>query len=235
VLHEDVLIKIYVSSLESSKKDCLAHSCDPKSIPSSTKLIEEFLRQYRPSTQSLQDYFQELKHTLCRECFSINDETIYEEKLEEYLDEEDLDETYDEDEVSSLPLDEDIQTPASPAHKEDNMMSYNPFENFDDVLFHDCGNEENFQKDLDEVFLVEGLKETLSSTSPFEEAKVIQYCEEVINLYDAGEIMEHPPYTVEDHIDDFIQIGRCKWDLGCFIFYMDPIYDIEGASWIKDT
>jgi hypothetical protein len=89
VLHEDVLMKIFVSSLESSQKDWLAHSCDPKSIPSSTKLIEEFLRQYRPTTQSLQDAFQELKHTLCREGFPIDDETIDEEKLEEDPDEED--------------------------------------------------------------------------------------------------------------------------------------------------
>jgi hypothetical protein len=74
VLHEDVLMKIFVSSLESSQKYWLAHSCDPKSIPSSTKLIEEFLRHYRPATQSLQDAFQELKHTLCREGFPIDDE-----------------------------------------------------------------------------------------------------------------------------------------------------------------
>jgi hypothetical protein len=47
-----------------------------------------------------------------------------------------LDETYDEDEVFSLPLDEDIQISSSPTHQEENMMSYNPFENFDDALFH---------------------------------------------------------------------------------------------------
>jgi hypothetical protein len=64
-----------------------------------------------------------------------------------------LDETYDEDEVSSLPLDEDIQTFASPTPQEDNMTSYNPFENFDDALFHDCGNEEKCQKDLHEFSL----------------------------------------------------------------------------------
>jgi hypothetical protein len=40
VVHVDVLMKIFVSSLESSQRDWLAHSCDPKSIPSSTKLIE---------------------------------------------------------------------------------------------------------------------------------------------------------------------------------------------------
>jgi hypothetical protein len=39
-LHEDVLMKFFVSSLESSQKDWIAYSCDPKSIPSSTKLIE---------------------------------------------------------------------------------------------------------------------------------------------------------------------------------------------------
>jgi hypothetical protein len=165
---------------------------------------------------------KELKHTLFREGFSIIDETIYEEKIEEDPNEEDLDETYDEDEVSALPLDEDIQTFAPPTHQEDNMMIYNPFENFDDALFHDCGNEEKIQKDLDEVSLAEGLNKTLSSIVPFEEDEVIQSCEEVINFYDANEIMEQPPDTFDHHIDDFIQIGRCRWDLGCFIFYEDP-------------
>jgi hypothetical protein len=68
----------------------------------------------------LQDVFQELKHTLFREGFPINDETIDEEVLEgqtceenyqahpeEVYHVEDLDETFDEDEASSLPLDEE--------------------------------------------------------------------------------------------------------------------------------
>jgi hypothetical protein len=86
----------------------------------------------------------------------VDDETIEEEMLEESYQEDldevyhvvDLDETFDEDEVliSSLPLDEDIQASSSPAHQEENMMSYNPFENFDDALFHDYGNEENLPK-----------------------------------------------------------------------------------------
>jgi hypothetical protein len=78
VLHEDVLMKIFVSSMESSQRDWLAYSCDPKSIPSSTNLIEEFLKKYQSTTQSFQHSFQELKHTLCREGFLIDDETIYE-------------------------------------------------------------------------------------------------------------------------------------------------------------
>jgi hypothetical protein len=39
VLHEDVL-KIFVSSLEEIQRKWLAHPSNPKSIPSSTKLIE---------------------------------------------------------------------------------------------------------------------------------------------------------------------------------------------------
>ena len=40
VMHEDVLMKIFVSSLESSQMNLLAHSCNLKSIPSSTKIIK---------------------------------------------------------------------------------------------------------------------------------------------------------------------------------------------------
>jgi hypothetical protein len=116
----------------------------------------------------LQDAFQELKHTLCREGFLIDDEIIDEENLEEDLDEEDPDEMYDEDEVYSLPLDEDIHTSPPPAHQEEKMISYKPFENFDDALFHDCENEENCQRDLDEVSLAEGLNKTLLYAFPFE-------------------------------------------------------------------
>ena len=47
-------------------------------------------------------------------------------------------------------------------------MSYNPFENFDDSVFHDFGNEQNYQKDIDEVSLAEGMNETLLSGLPFE-------------------------------------------------------------------
>jgi hypothetical protein len=46
-------------------------------------------------------------------------------------------------------------------------------------------------------------------------------------MYD--EFMEQPSDIVDDHIDDFIQVGRCRWDVGCFIIDRDPIYDIEGS------
>ena len=79
VLHEDVLMNIFVSSLESSQRSCLAHSCDLKSIPSSTKLMEEFLRHSQPATQNLQYTFQDLNEDICREGFLMDDETIVEE------------------------------------------------------------------------------------------------------------------------------------------------------------
>jgi hypothetical protein len=121
----------------------------------------------------LQDDFQELKHALCREGFPVDDETIDEEVLEGQICEEsyqehpkevshveDLDETFDEDEVliSSLPLDENIQASAPPAHQEENMMSHDPFEELDDALFHDCGSEEVLEDPLD-------------TTDPFEKRK----------------------------------------------------------------
>jgi hypothetical protein len=33
---------------------------------------------------------------------------------------------------------------------------------------------------------------------------------------------------VIENIDDFIDVGRCKWDMTCYGFNGDTIYDIEG-------
>jgi hypothetical protein len=151
----------------------------------------------------LQDTFQELKDVLCREDFPVDEDK---ENLEE-----DLDETYDEDEVYSLPLDEDIHTSTSPAHQEENMMSYNPFEIFYDALFHECGNEENFQRDLDEYSLVEGLNKTVLYAFPFKENEVLHSYEEVIISCGLDKFVEQPSDIVDDHIDDFIQVGRHRW------------------------
>jgi hypothetical protein len=84
------------------------------------------------------------------------------------------------------------------------MMSYNSFENFYDALFHNFGNKENCQKDLDEVSLAQYLNETLIYVFPFEENKVLQSCEEVMSSYDAYEFMEQSSDRVDNRIDDFI-------------------------------
>jgi hypothetical protein len=43
-------------------------------------------------------------------------------------------------------------------------------------------------------------------------------------------LMKVPFDMVDDPIDTFIWTCRRRWDLGCFKFDRDPIYDIEGSS-----
>jgi hypothetical protein len=53
--------------------------------------------------------------------------------------------------VSILPFDEDIQAHVPPAHQKENMVSYNPLENFDDTLFHDFISKEVPEEPLDAI------------------------------------------------------------------------------------
>jgi hypothetical protein len=77
------------------------------------------------------------------------------------------------------------------------------------------------------------MNETLLYAFHFEENEVIQSCEEVINSYDVDELMEQPSDIDDKHIGDFIQVGRRRWDVGCFIIDRDPIYEIEVRSQAK--
>jgi hypothetical protein len=122
------------------------------------------------------------------------EEHAYEESFQEDPDEayhvEDFEEAFNEDEVLSLnDPDEDIQAVIPPTHQEENTMSYDPFEDLDDSLFHDPGSEG---------------------------------------------ALEEPSDTVDQHIDTFIQIGKCGWDMGLFTFDGDPTYDVEGNPQTKD-
>jgi hypothetical protein len=72
------------------------------------------------------------------------------------------------------------------------MVSYFPFQVFDDALFHDSENEEV-------------LEEPLDALDP--------------SCYNKDD-------DVVDNIDEFIHVGRCKWDV--IGHDEDPIYDIEG-------
>jgi hypothetical protein len=47
--------------------------------------------------------------------------------------------------------------------------------------------------------------------------------------------MEHPSDTIDNHIDDFICVWEHGWDISCFGFDKDPIYDIEGSFQIKNA
>jgi hypothetical protein len=74
------------------------------------------------------------------------------------------------------------------------------------------------------VSLAKGLNETLIYVVPFEKN------EEVITSYDADAFMEKPSLIVDYHIDDFICIGRRRWDMSCYIVYRDLVLDIEIHS-----
>jgi hypothetical protein len=59
--------------------------------------------------------------------------------------------------VFSIPFDEYIQSYVPLVNKKENMASYNPFENFDDTLFHDFGNEEVLEEDIHGISFQEDL------------------------------------------------------------------------------
>jgi hypothetical protein len=58
---------------------------------------------------------------------------------------------------------------------------------------------------------------------------------EMVNFSHTDGLMKEPLDVVDEHIDTFIHIGRCRWDMGCFIFDGDPIYDIEGTFQVKNA
>jgi hypothetical protein len=57
VIHEDLLIRFFLISLEGRQKNWVKHSLGPKSISSLTIFIEEFLKQWGLRFQSYEDTF----------------------------------------------------------------------------------------------------------------------------------------------------------------------------------
>jgi hypothetical protein len=57
----------------------------------------------------------------------------------------------------------------------------------------------------------------------------------VISPDDTNDFMEDLSNIIGQHIDDFIHVGKCGWDMGSFVFYGDPIYDIEGNFQIRNA
>ena len=97
-----------------------------------------------------------------------------------------------DDVLDALLFHEVIQAFDAPAQQEVNMVSYFPFQDFDDALFYDSESEEVLEDPLDAL-------------NP--------------SCYDKGSDMV-------DNIDDFIHVGRHKWDVSGS--NEDPIYDMEG-------
>jgi hypothetical protein len=61
---EDVIVWLFLLSLEERKRDWIRHSCSPKSISSSIILIRDFLKHWGPRNQKLEDTIQDLEDIL---------------------------------------------------------------------------------------------------------------------------------------------------------------------------
>jgi hypothetical protein len=115
---------------------------------------------------------------------------------------------------------------------------------YDKDLVEEHIHQESFQEDindedLDEVHHPD--EDTLVSMLPLDKDDIVQPCsppthEEIISLNDAYDLMQNLSDIANLHINDFIQVGRRRWNFGHFVFDRDPIYDIEGNSqekWVK--
>jgi hypothetical protein len=57
---------------------------------------------------------------------------------------------------------------------------------------------------------------------------------EMVSCSHTDGFMKEPLDVVGEHIDDFIHVGRHRWEVGCSSFDGDPIYDIEGGFRVKN-
>ena len=97
------------------------------------------MEREKDANESIEEMMNQVKEML--------KEHAYEEILQEHPNEsyhvEYLEEAFNEDEVISLnDQDEHIQDVIPPTHKEEKTMSYDPFEDIDENLFHDPRSEE---------------------------------------------------------------------------------------------
>jgi hypothetical protein len=58
---------------------------------------------------------------------------------------------------------------------------------------------------------------------------------EMVNFSHTNDLMKEPLDVVDEHIETFIHIRRRRWDMGCFVFNEDPIYNIKGTFQLKST
>jgi hypothetical protein len=99
--------------------------------------------------------------------------------------------------------------------------------------------EESCQEDIDD----EDLDVTSVSIFSLDEGEVIHPClppthedkKIIIGSNNTDDLVEDPSDVVDQHIDDFIHVGRHRWDVVCFTFDKDPIYNVEGSSQTKQV
>jgi hypothetical protein len=156
------------------------------------------------------------------------------------------------------PSDEVVHEPVPPAQQQDDEVSCFPFQDFDDTLFRDSESEggvvspreadipcytieEEGATQEDETMI--HVEDTQFLRAPAQEEKVsyrpLQDFDNCL-LYDLekGEEMGEPSNVLNPpcydtdtdivDIDEFIHVGRRKWDI--VGFDVDPIYDIESHS-----
>jgi hypothetical protein len=58
---DDIIIRLFLFSLEEKQRDWLIHSCNPRSISSPMALVREFLKHWGPGTQNFEDTIQNLE------------------------------------------------------------------------------------------------------------------------------------------------------------------------------
>jgi hypothetical protein len=129
VRHYDVLIILFLLSLETRQKDWVKHTLRLKSISSLEIFIEKFLLRWALITQRYKDTFQDLTVVLQREglcsCpIEKDEESIDKQEVEEKIHEEGYQSLQDEQELPHdyVEDDEDLneeQEPKEVNHKED--------------------------------------------------------------------------------------------------------------------
>jgi len=117
-------------------------------------------RAYNKSVEEMMNQVKDLFQESAKEQFLTYEEVLkehaYQEIFQEYFDEayyvEDSEEAFNQVEVVSLnDPDEDIQATIPPTHQEEKIMSYDPFKDLDDSLFHDPVSEGALEYPLDTV------------------------------------------------------------------------------------
>jgi hypothetical protein len=96
--------------------------------------------------------------------------------------------------------------------------------------------EESFQEDLNDEYL----DETSVSIFLRDEGEVIHPFlppahedKKIIGFNATNDLVKDPFDMVDQHIDDFIHVKRCRWDVVCFTFDKDSIYNVEDISQTK--
>jgi hypothetical protein len=145
-----------------------------------------------------------------------------------------------------LPLDEAIHKPSPPAQQQDDKVSFFPFQDFDDTLFHDSESDGEMESPNEEHFPCCTTKD--KTVMHAKDAQVLEAPaqEETVNFpplvfddvlsYDEGNEEEANEFSrpacydtnndIVDNIDEFIHVGRRRWDI--VGYDMGPVYDIES-------